>query len=262
MGILRKNELGRLWTLITERGGVRPLVPKMKIVSGCDHLRFYSFLNHQIFSEKQGCAYEWKYAPPVSGQNPYMKKLSIVESELGSAEWLFWLDDDAFFTDFTWDICSYIDQFNSYDLVICKSPVNEGRWTHISSGQFFLRSSPRSFDFLKQTQKVSLGAVKEWWSDKKYGLFTGGDQDAMVYVLNTNTNFSEGNFYTRLDYSEFNSREFHYTSSASEGRILHLASNELSKSELLERYCRRFAVNNYCVPNEYLPELPGLKDRD
>lgn len=261
MEIFRKKDLRKLWSFITGHDEPRSLAPKMKIVSGCDHMRFFSFVNHQVFSEKQGVAYEWKYAPPISGQNPYMKKLSVVESELGSAEWLFWLDDDAFFTDFSWDICSYIDQFDSYDLVICKSPVNEGRWTHISSGQFFLRSSSRSADFLKETQKVSLDVVKEWWSQEKYGLFTGGDQDAMVYVLNTNAKFLEGDFYIRLDYSEFNSREFHYTSSPSDGRILHLASNELSKSELLKRYCRRFSVNDYCVPNVYLPEISGLNDR-
>ncbi|TRM52414.1 hypothetical protein YH64_014225 [Achromobacter sp. LC458] len=104
----------------------------------------------------------------------------------------------------------YIQRYSEYDMVICKSPVNEGGWTFISSGQFFLKSSKRAAAFLKAVRGTDLDAVKQWWNPEKFGMFTSGDQDAMVYVLATDRRFKEGNFFVRLPFEEFNAREFHY----------------------------------------------------
>lgn len=230
-------------------------LPRLKIISGCDNLRFKSFVNHQIFAQTRGAEYSWKFNVIANGENPYVRKIDLIEREIGSSDWLFWIDDDAYFTDFSWDIMSYIEKFSGVDLVICKSPVNEGRWTFISSGQFFLKSTRRALDFLKAVKSTQLTLVREWWNEERYGLYTGGDQDLMVYVLSTDDRFKEGKFFIRMDYPEFNSREFHYMKFPDQHRLLHLASNVTPKVKLLENFRQRFSLNEFLVPDAILDKF-------
>lgn len=224
----------------------------LTIVSGCDRLRFKSFVNHKIFADINSVNYAWSFMLRRDGVNPYFGKIDTVRAALGADEWVFWLDDDAYFTDFSWRLLPYVDRYKRHDLIICRSPVNAGAWTFISSGQFFLKSTRRSLEFLDAVRSVDLEQVKKWWSQEKYGMYTNGDQDAIVYVLATDARFKEGDFFVRLDYSEFNSREFHYKNFPHECRLLHLASATKTKLELLNEFMARFSLNEFLVPNELL----------
>ncbi len=90
-------------------------------------------------------------------------------------------------------------------------------------------------------------------------MYTNGDQDAIVYVLTTDRRFEEGDFFIRLDHSEFNSREFHYKNSPHDYRLLHLASATKTKTELLSEFMARFNMNEFLVPEEL---LVGIDTRD
>lgn len=234
---------------------VSPRKSGICIVSGCDRLRFKSFVNHRLFADLNQVNYVWSFMLRREGANPYLRKIEAIESAVGSDEWLFWLDDDAFFTDMTWRLKPYIAGYSTYDMVICKSPVNEGGWTFISSGQFFLKSSKRAAAFLKAVRAIDLEDVKKWWDTEKYGMFTNGDQDAMVYVLATDKRFKEGDFFVRLPFEEFNARDFHYKNSASDFRLLHLASGKKTKDELLQSFRDRFGMNEFLIPDEFMHEV-------
>jgi hypothetical protein len=238
--------------MIFSTNKLAPRSSGLTIVSGCDRLRFKSFVNHKLFADENKANYVWSFMIRREGANPYLRKIDAIQASLGADEWLFWLDDDAYFTDFSWRLLPYANRFSGVDLVICKSPINEGAWTFISSGQFFLRATRRSTQFLDAVASTDLEQVKAWWDQKRFGMYTGGDQDAMVYVLVTDSRFKEGKFFVRLDYSEFNCREFHYKKSASEHRILHLASGTKSKQQLLAEFQARFDVNEFLVPDQYL----------
>ncbi|MFT8674616.1 MAG: putative nucleotide-diphospho-sugar transferase [Acetobacter sp.] len=186
------------------------------------------------------------------GSNPYLQKINAIQNILSRYKAIFWLDDDAYFTDFNWRLSQELAKYPKVDLVICKSPLNEGRWTWISSGQFFLRNTERANQFLKAVLEVPPDLVRDWWNEEKFGLYTNGDQDSMVYVLATDKRFREGKFFVRLDYSAFNSREFHYKSHLNEHHLLHLASNIISKKQLLKQFIQRIGVNQYLVPDEIL----------
>jgi hypothetical protein len=227
----------------------------LTIVSGCDRLRFKSFVNHKLFADVNGSNYIWSFILGRHGESPYLKKIDVVQSALGADEWVFWLDDDAYFTDFSWRLIPYVEKFSRFDLIICKSPINDGFWTFISSGQFFIKSTKRSALFLSAVRSVNLDKVRAWWNPEKYGMFTNGDQDAMVYVLATDRKFAEGDFFIRLDYSEFNSREFHYKDSPAEHRLLHLASATKSKEELLCGFRDKFKMNEFLVPDDLLKNI-------
>lgn len=220
------------------------------IVSGCDRIRFNSFVNHRLFANENQASYVWSFMTKKVGANPYLQKIGAVRESLTRYGTVFWIDDDAYFTDFGWRLDEELVTHPKADLIICKSPVNEGRWTWISSGQFFLRNSKRSLEFLDAVLATDPDRVKAWWDQEKFGLYTSGDQDLMVYVLATDRRFREGDFFVRLDYTAFNLREFHYSSNLDEHKLVHFASNVLSKEELLTRFIDRLGVNEFLVPGE------------
>ena len=64
-------------------------------------------------------------------------------------------------------------------------PINlTGGWTFLSSGNFF-KNNQESKIFSKVLER-NLEEVKKWWSKDKYGIFTKGDQDRIVYELVNN----------------------------------------------------------------------------
>jgi len=223
------------------------------ILSGCDHVRFNSFVNHRLFAEANGADYIFDLTLTPVGRLPYFNKLRMVRDRLRLFDAVFWIDDDAYFTDFGWEIERYFKAYDS-DLVICKSPINQGAWTWISSGQFFIRRSARSFALLEAALSVDIGKVKAWWNSDLFGLRTDGDQDALVHLLATDARFRDG-FVTRLAYTEFNSRPFHFRERLDEHRLVHFASTTVSKHDASREFVARMKCNPFLVPERFLTGL-------
>jgi galactosyl transferase GMA12/MNN10 family len=224
-------------------------MPRVCILSGCDHIRFPSYINHRIFAETRGAAYRWLLFETRAGDSPYFHKLRMVRDTLRDFEWVFWLDDDAYFTDFEWDIAAYVAREHS-DLVICCGAMNGGVWTYINSGAFFLRRSARSVAFLDAAISTDISTAREWWDPNICGKFTSGDQDLLTYLLLADARFT-GDFCSRLTFPEFNSREYHYRERPQERRVLHLVPpkrNRRGKRATLERFAKRMGLPLYLVP--------------
>src|SRR5436190_3428845 len=132
------------------------------IISGCDRIRFPSYINHRIFAETRGVAYRWSLFETKAGESSFFHKLQMARDTLREFEWLFWLDDDAYFTDFAWDIEAYAAGQKS-DLLICCGAMNGGVWTYLNSGAFFLRRSARSAAFLDAALSTNVSTLKTWW---------------------------------------------------------------------------------------------------
>ena len=116
--------------------------PPLMIVSGSSRVRTAAPLNHALYAGSIGVPYFFDVAP-TRVDRIYFHKLEVIRAYLPLAEWLFWIDDDAFFTDFRVDLRQFLADVGDKELVFCKSPVNpRGGWTWMSSGQFFIRNSP------------------------------------------------------------------------------------------------------------------------
>lgn len=234
---------------VRKRGGWMR-TPELTIVSGCTQLRFGSFINHQIFADYVGADYIWSFPLGKTGRPMAYLKLDAIERNIHLAPWTFWIDDDAYFTDFNWNIWEYAKSFD-VDLIICKSPINQGRFVWASAGQFFIRRSERSAAFLKAIPLVDLDTVEKWWNPQVFGAFLKSEQCAMTYLLNTDPRFANDDFFVRLDYTEFNTRDFHY-SSPWQHRVLHLASWSRSKHDQMREFIDKFGCNEFLVPDEIL----------
>ena len=219
------------------------------ILSGCDHLRFNSFVNHRLFAELNGIDYIFDLTLTPKGEAGYLNKLRAVRNRLQRYEAVFWLDDDAYFTDFGWRLRPYFAA-HPRPLVICKSPVNEGAWTWISSGQFLLRRCDTAFELLDRALAADLARVRAWWDEAEFGLYTGGDQDALVHILATEGRFR--NACERLDHTAFNARPFHYATNLTEHRLVHFASGHIDKRRSMSEFSARMNANAFLVPEDLL----------
>jgi hypothetical protein len=226
---------------------------KLLVLSGSTKLRFNSVVNHKAYADEWGYGYHFDLSPIRELASPFFTKIEILLGQLkpNGPEWVFWIDDDAYFTDFSKPLHSFLSECeSSTDLVFCESPKNQsGEWTWMSSGQFFLRNSERSRRLLKAVLETPLSSVREWWDPGQFGLFTGADQDVLVFLLNEWADF-EGS-YSRLDYSEFNSRPFHYERQLDEHFLVHFVGGK-DKERLRRDLVSRLGCNRFLVPEHLL----------
>lgn len=210
----------------------------MNILSGCTKLRFNSHINHATYAMRHGYRYRFDITPrPLSSVFDH-KIHAILECPIDD-EWWFWIDDDAFFTQFDTPFSELDVRFASDKLLIFpKSPVNPlGGWTFLSSGNFFFRSTRETHEFFQRVLATDLSQVKAWWDAEKYGMFTNGDQDKIVW------NLIEGeamrDFYAVVPYETFNTRPYHF-SSPTDFFLVHFAVLGISKEEAIRQFQVKF----------------------
>ncbi len=157
--------------------------------------------NHYAYARRHGYTYigcDW----PTSATNRYMTKFMYLKHYINLFDYVFWIDDDAFFIDLEKGLEHFIP---SGDKIVsfCKSPANKKIFTFLSSGQFLIRGGKRSEEFIEAILNTPLETVEEWWRED-LGMFTRGDQDAIVYLLHKDSKYRD--CAELFDYMDFNSR--------------------------------------------------------
>jgi hypothetical protein len=222
------------------------------VVSGGNVMKYQSYVNHKVYASRHGYDYRMEYGPYPNLPSPFFIKLAATTHILHRYDWVFWIDDDAFFTNFDIPLTNFIQGLDESDtfFVACKSPVNlEGGWTWMSSGQFFMRNCPDSFAYIEKVMQVDMEVVKAWWDEKLYGMYTYGDQDSMVYTL-VNSDF--GRKALRLDYNAFNNRWYHYHNSFSEHFLCHFTG--IDKPGMIRSFADRFNLDETLFPAALLAD--------
>ena len=227
------------------------MTPPLMIVSGSSRVRTAAPLNHALYAAQHGIPYFFD-AGPSAVDRIYFHKLHVIRRYLPLADWLFWIDDDAFFTDFRVDLRTFLPDAAEAELVFCKSPVNpRGGWTWMSSGQFFMRNTPDMTALLDAVLATDLAEVEAWWDPETYGLFTNGDQDAFVYRLQgPDPRWRER--FVQLQPDEFNNRPYHYEARLDEHFICHFAvpGAHRPKADLIGEFAERLGTNQALCPAE------------
>jgi hypothetical protein len=175
--------------------------PKVGVISGrYPASDFKSYINHRAYCSRHGYTYiycNW----PTGQKNRYLNKLEYLKEYIGLFDFVFWIDDDAFFIDLDVPLSKFLPRSNEF-FSVCSSPTNRKIHTYISSGQLFLRCDATSKDFIDEVLSCDLDAVRKWWPSEM-GFFTNGDQDSMIYLLHTDARFLN---YSRYSFDAFNSR--------------------------------------------------------
>ena len=219
----------------------------MNILSGCTQIRFNSILNHASYAK----IFNYKYKFDNKRRNLLSvydhKILSILELPIDN-EWWFWVDDDVFFTDYNRSFNSLNLDFGSNLMIFPKSPVNpNGGWTFLTSGSFFFKNNLEVKSFFQKVLARNIGEVKNWWDFNKYGIFTNGDQDRIVFELVKDEDLMSK--ILLVDYEIFNTRPYHFKE-INDHFLVHFAGND--KVKAIQKFKLDFGFNDTSlVPIKY-----------
>lgn len=217
---------------------------RVGIISYCDKVRTYASVNHQYYADLHKYTYIYDIAP--THESVFKNKVEKILKFIELFDYIFWIDDDAFFTRFNQPLEPFIKQGNKSDLIYCASPVNNGIWTYISSGNFFLRNTRTTKTFLEAVIQTQLKDVEERWDEGMYGHYTRGDQDIMTYLLHSDVRFSDRKFHAVLPYEEFNTRPFHFEKSLDEHFLVHFTGKRKYEQSLA--FAEKFSVSDAIIP--------------
>jgi hypothetical protein len=222
------------------------------IVSGSSTERFTSYVNHRIYADLHGFDCRYDRGPIGHLPHSHFLKIEACQRVLPYYEWIFWVDDDAFFMQFDVNLLTFLNGAAKDTIfVACKSPINlTGGWTHLSAGQWFLKNDPRSFELLESWKTCDRGVVAEWFDTSKYGLSTGGDQDVLVYLLETDPRFK--GLSELQPHTTFNNRPYHFNDSAHEHFLCHFAVN-MPKDIAVREFAARYGLDETLVADRYKP---------
>lgn len=229
--------------------------PRACLVSGADEIRLRSYVNHAIYARTHGLDYRLECGLDRGITNKFFYKTSIIRRVLPQYEWIIWIDDDAYFTDFDRDNLNlFIDQAerDGQFMVIANGPTEpNGFWSIINTGVVLFRNDPRSLQLLRLMETSDLAEVRAWWREDTHGVFTNGDQDQMLWALET-SGLMKG--VELVDHRELNSRGHYYDSSLSDAFVMHFCGH-YDKKLGIARFAERFGVGQELVPEHLLDEF-------
>jgi len=178
-----------------------------------------------------------------------MNKIRFIQSYFHLFDFIFWIDDDAFFFDLDKRLETFLPK-NDRFLSICSSPDYKSIHTFISSGQFFIRCNETGRSFIDQIECIDMSMVRDWWSDE-LGFFSNGDQDAMVYLLKNQPEFAK---FERHPHRDFNSR-IEDLESQQEVFILHFTGTVGKKASDYKQIQKQTGFGPSLLPREYRDRL-------
>lgn len=226
--------------------------PRIGIASGGDEIRLRSYVNHAIYAREHGMDYRVETGIDTGITNKFGYKVSIIRRLLPMYDWLVWMDDDAYFTDFEADnIRSLISEAerDGHSLVIAEGPLEpNGFWSKINTGVMILRNDEVGRRIIADTYTADLSTVRAWWDDDRDGLFTNGDQDQMWWVLNDQDLLQHVRI---VGHRELNSRGHYYESSLTDAFVMHFTGYP-DKELGAARFAARFGIGQELVPDRLL----------
>jgi len=198
-----------------ERLGVDMLAamtePDIAIVSGCDRIRYASYVGHQLYARRHSLSYHLELAP-FDGAAGYWHKVAAMRAHLADHDWVVWFDDDAFITDldstFLRDTLEEAERKKAWLTIApsCDDELN-GAWAAYNTGVFALKNTPRAHELLAAMASAPMAEIEEGWDNDRLGVFTHGDQDALVWFLESN-NLQDA--ISWADPMRWNARPWHY----------------------------------------------------
>lgn len=135
------------------------------ILSGTTLMRYPTMLNHRIYADRHGYRYRFDPVPYRNVWNLYFHKIAAIRDALQDCEWLFWLDDDAAFMQMDTPLEDLVPEMTQEEgpwAIFCKSPINRGAWTYLSSGNFLIRNCSESHALLEACMATDLNEVRAW----------------------------------------------------------------------------------------------------
>lgn len=202
-------------------------LPRLCLVSGADRIRYRSHVNQAVYAQEHGYDYRFDLGVNLGGLRSHFDiKLRVLQRLGPLYEWVMWIDDDCWFTDFRPGILEAVLEEateRDADIVIARGAREpRGFSSFLNSGVILLRRSQAATSLLEGVLTEPIDDVERWWDEKRLGIFTHGDQDQIVKVLHDRDLLGR----TWLtDPQRLNSRTHLYTASAQDALVCHFAGH-------------------------------------
>lgn len=133
--------------------------------------------NHKLFAERMGLDYRHN-SHATNTVDPYMHKLNWFLEELPKYDFVFWVDDDSYFTGMLEeDLRKCMN--NGSGFFLTGRPEEKGVETSPINTSFFgLKNTKSSFQLLERARSITADEISSLWKDE-YGGSYGGDQDRL-----------------------------------------------------------------------------------
>ena len=222
------------------------------LVSGADEIRLRSYVNHAIYARLHNLDYRLECGLDEGVKTKFFYKTSIIRRVLPRYDWIVWLDDDTFVTDFESDnFRRLIEQAerDGHSIVIAEGPLEpNGFWSVVNTGVMCLKNTPEVLDLLDSMDDRHLDEVREWWDEDRHGTFTGGDQDILVWWMETRGHTDRVRI---VGHRELNSRGHYYDTSLSDAFVMHFCGYPDKKIGVVA-FAERFDIGQELVPAHLL----------
>lgn len=220
------------------------------IVSGADYVALHSYINHSVYAREFGFDFRFEAGVAEAVDNVFFFKTAAIERVIARYDWVVWLDDDTFITDFSRDrIRELIDEAEAAgaSFVAARGPVEpNGFFSFLNSGVMLLKNNEENREMLRAMNDESLELARAWWDEAKFGVFTGGDQDIIIWMLHERDWLHRAMI---VDHRRLNSRTHHYESSLEDAFICHFCGH-WDKSLSIAQFSERFHANQALVPSD------------
>lgn len=227
---------------------------KVTIVSGGDEIRLRSYVNHKIFSLEHRFDYRLEIGLGEEIKSKFDYKFNCILNVLKYTDWLVWVDDDVYFTDFSSEnIESLINmaEVSGHQIILAEGPPEpNGFWSKINTGVMIVRNSESAREILKKAKSTPLVEVKFGWDESEDGLYTNGDQDQLWHVIREDGLVESGTVKI-VSHSLLNSRGHYYKSSLSDNFAMHFYGYP-DKELGVSIFAKKWGIGQELVPAELL----------
>lgn len=222
------------------------------LVSGADEIRLRSYINHSIFAQLHGLDYRLECAVSERVESKWFYKTRTIERVLPRYDWVAWIDDDAFITDFSRDNFTALIQraeAGGQFLVVAEGPREpNGMWTAINAGVLLVKNCQRSRDLLAAMTTANVGRAKDWWDTERVGWYCDGDQAVIPWWIATQGLEDE---VLVVGHRELNSRGHFYENSLADAFVMHFCGYP-DKAIGIVAFAERWGIGQELVPDELL----------
>lgn len=231
------------------------------IVSGGDEIRSRAYVNQAIYAREWDLDYRLEIAVAPGVSDVFFYKTAIVRRIAPLYDWILWVDDDVYFTDFGRDgVRELVDRAEAAGsfMVYAENPREpNGSWSRINAGVFMLKNDQRTFRFLDEIVEGNLQATRDWWDEDVHGMQSGGDQDIQLWALH-HLGLAEDALV--VDHRDLNSRWHYYANGLSDAFLCHFCGH-YDKKLSVALFGRRFGVGQELVPSDLLDKY-SVRRRD
>lgn len=218
------------------------------IVSGADFVAIHSYINHSVYAREFGYDFRFEAGVAEAIENAFFFKTAAIERVIARYDWIVWLDDDTFVTDFSRDRIGDLiaeAEASGHSFVVARGPMEpNGFFSFLNSGVMLLKNCPENLEMLQAMNDESLELARSWWDEAKFGVFTGGDQDIIIWMLHERDWLGRTNI---VDHLELNSRTHHYKTRLDDAFVCHFCGH-WDKNLSIAQFADRFGTNQALVP--------------